>query len=130
MPHPTPPTRAPRTSLLRLVLAVWLVLCAGQAAQAAAAPIYWGAYMKGDTYGFDDAPFDARTIAAFESHAGKRVSIVHWGQPWYWTSQGGYMPFRADLAERVRQRGSIPMINWNSWDLDRGGALDHPVFRL
>ena len=99
-------------------------------AEASAAPIYWGAYIKGDTYGFEDAPFDVRTIAAFESDAGKRVSIVHWGEPWYWGAQGGYMPFRRDMAERVRQRGSIPMINWNSWDLGRGGALDQPDFRL
>ena len=55
---------------------------------------------------------------------------MHWGQPWYWGGHGGYQAFRRDMAERVRLRGSIPMINWNSWDLDRGGSLDQPDFRL
>ena len=103
---------------------------AWQTSRAEGAPIYWGAYIDGGTYGYDDAPYDARSIDAFESHAGKRVSIVHWGQPWYWGSHGGYQPFRRDLAARVRARGSIPMINWNSWDLDKGGSLDQPDFQL
>jgi hypothetical protein len=116
--------------VLPLAIALALLAYAVQTSRAEGAPIYWGAYIDGGTYGFGDAPFDARSIDAFESHAGKRVSIVHWGQPWYWGSQGGYQPFRRDLAARVRARGSIPMINWNSWDLDKGGSLDQPDFQL
>ncbi len=126
----TPPTRARRALLVPLALVLVLAGWAWQAGRAEGAPIYWGAYIDGGTYGYDDAPYDARTIDAFESHAGKRVSIVHWGQPWYWGSHGGYQAFPRDLAERVRLRGSIPMINWNSWDLDQGGSLDQPDFRL
>ncbi len=98
--------------------------------RAGAASVYWGAYIKGDTYGYGDAPFDTRTIDAFESHAGKGVSIVHWGQAWYWGSRGGYQPFQRTEAERVRQRGSIPMITWTSDDEDKGGSVNQPSFRL
>ena len=126
----TPPTRARQALLVPLALVLVLAGWAWQAGRAEGAPIYWGAYIDGGTYGYEDAPYDARTIDAFESHAGKRVSIVHWGQPWYWGSHGGYQAFQRDMAERVRLRGSIPMINWNSWDLDKGGSLDQPDFRL
>src|SRR5205085_9417139 len=40
-------------------------------AQAAATPIYWGAYQ-------DAAPFHADQIAQFDTDAGKRQSVVHW----------------------------------------------------
>jgi hypothetical protein len=106
------------------------VASAWRVAPAAGAPIYWGAYIKGSTYGFEDAPYDARTIDAFESHAGKRASIIHWGQPWYWGSQGGYQRFRREMVERVRLRGSIPMITWTSGDLDKGASVDQPAFQL
>jgi len=44
--------------------------------------ILWGARIDGDVYGGrGDAPWDAGTWDTFESHAGKKVSIVHWGQP-------------------------------------------------
>jgi beta-mannanase len=82
--------------------------------------------MEGDTYGYQDAPFEARTIDTFESHAGKRASIVHWGQPWW--HAGKYQPFYADDYERVRLRGAIPMINWSSWDYSNG--VNQPDFRL
>jgi hypothetical protein len=122
---------SPRRTLAALVAAA-AVLAGGLAAapDAPAAPIYWGAFIEGSTYGLEDAPFDARTIDTFESHAGKRVSIVHWGQPWFWSSRGGYQAFRRDMVERVRQRGSIPMITWTSEDLDAGGSLDQPDFQL
>lgn len=46
------------------------------------APILWGARIDGEVYGRGgDAPWDAVTWDTFEQHAGKRVSIVHWGQP-------------------------------------------------
>ncbi len=126
----TKPTLVRRVLLaLAFVLAVVTVWTA-LPARAGAAGVYWGAYIKGTTYGYADAPFDARSIDAFESHAGKRASIVHWGQPWYWGTQGGYQPFRRDEVEKVRLRGSIPMITWTSTDQDKGGSLNQPDFRL
>lgn len=45
--------------------------------------IRWGAWIDGSTYGSGgDAPWDLTTLARFEEHAGKKVGIVHWGQPW------------------------------------------------
>jgi hypothetical protein len=39
--------------------------------------------MDGSTYGsLGDAPWTAETWNLFESHDGKKVDIVHWGQPW------------------------------------------------
>lgn len=55
---------------------------------------YWGAYVDGDqTYAYyyggswGDAPWDANTWNRFESNAGKRVSVVHWGLPPPWKSR-------------------------------------------
>ena len=80
------------------------------------APIYWGAYITGKTYDstWGDAPWDSRTTAMFEQHAGKGVSIIHWGQAW---SHGGqFQNFEPGTFDIVRSHGSIPMINWNPWD--------------
>jgi len=92
--------------------------------------VYTGAYLKGSTYGLGDAPWDDRTIEAFENNAGKRLSILHWGQAWYWSSRGGYQEFEPKLYEKVRQRGTIPMVNWNSWDLSAPNEPEQPDFQL
>jgi len=70
-----------------------------------------------DTYSFvyggswSDAPWDANTWNRFESNAGKKVSILHWGvgSPWdhdfnYWLS----------AFESVRARGELSLIDMNS----------------
>lgn len=114
---------------LAFVLAL-LALSTARPVDARAANVYWGAYISGTTFGYADAPFDTRSIDSFEADAGKKVSIVHWGQPWYWGSRGGYQPFQRAEAEAVRQRGSIPMITWTSSDHDKGGSLNQPSFRL
>src|SRR5438132_1353138 len=46
------------------------------------AQIYWGAYINGGTYGYNDPPYDTRSIDAFESHTQKSMSILRWGQAW------------------------------------------------
>lgn len=125
-------TVPPRARIL-VALAFVLVLLSAVASrppEARSATIYWGSYIKGDTYGFDDAPFDSRSIDAFEADAGKGVSIVHWGQPWVWSSNGGYQEFPAAEAEKVRLRGAIPMITWTSTNQDAGNNVSQPFFRL
>jgi hypothetical protein len=87
--------------------------------------VYWGSWLDGEHYGLGDAPWIDETINRFESNAGKRLSILRWGQPWYWSGKAGYpgigdghfQKFEATYFEKVRQRGTIPMIDWNSWDL-------------
>ena len=45
--------------------------------------IRWGSWIDGSTYSIGgDAPWDLTTLATFEEHAGKKVGIIHWGQPW------------------------------------------------
>ncbi|HJW89035.1 MAG TPA: Ig-like domain-containing protein [Anaerolineales bacterium] len=110
----------------------------GDALAATGARIYYGAYLDGDHYSLGDAPWVTQTIDTFEKNAGKPVSILHWGQAWHWTKQAGYsgigdgyyQKFEASYFEKVRQRGTIPMINWNSWELSAGGSTDQPDYQL
>jgi len=84
-----------------------------------ATAVYWGAYING-------VPWDMTKLDAFESMLGKRASIVHFGQPW---QQGGqFLGFPTMVMDRVRARGSIPMINWGSWRF--GYGADQPDYRL
>jgi len=109
--------------------------------QAASQPrLYWGAYISGTTYGINPAtgqtysnpPWDMTPWDLFETHAGKKVSIFHWGQPWYATNAWphGYFPFPADMANKVRARGAIPMLDWSTYDLSAGANVNQPLFSL
>lgn len=84
--------------------------------------IYWGAYIAGGP------PWTARRIEAFEARASARVSIVHWGQPWSSSIAGGDREFPWAALQTVRAHGSIPLLDWGSWDL--GAGLDQPAFTL
>src|SRR5438045_2903277 len=90
------------------------------------AQIYWGAYIKGETYGYSDPPEDTRTIDAFEAHTQKSMSILRWGQAW---SVGGVLqPFSAYDFTITRSRGYLPLLNWNSWESCCGP--NQPAFSL
>jgi hypothetical protein len=83
---------------------------AGTAETALAAPadqILWGAYVNA-------MPSDSGKIDQFEADAGKRAAILHWGQPWF--HDGSYQAFQTSYFQAARERGSIPMVNWGSWD--------------
>jgi mannan endo-1,4-beta-mannosidase len=77
-------------------------------------PIYWGALISGSTYGVGSAPQDMRSVAAFEAHTGKKVSIIHFGQTWY--SNGTPLGFPTTSFDNVRYHGSIPLFSWSSRD--------------
>ncbi len=77
-------------------------------------PIYWGALISGATYQLGSAPIDMRSVDAFEAHTGKKVSIIHFGQPWY--SNGTPVSFPTALFDNVRDHGSIPLFSWSSRD--------------
>jgi hypothetical protein len=81
--------------------------------------VYWGAYN-------DQAPFTASVMDRFEAEVGKHMSIVRWAQPW--KMRGTYQGFQQQAAQRVRDRGSIPMIGWGSWELGKGA--NQPAFKL
>jgi hypothetical protein len=82
-------------------------------------PVYWGAYVPG-------APFDLSLLDAFENSSGKKMSIVHWGQPW--RMNNAFQSFQTAQFAAVRSRGAIPMVAWGSWELGRGA--DQPAFSL
>jgi hypothetical protein len=82
--------------------------------------IYWGAYVSG-------WPDSARSLDAFEQHIGRRMAIVHWGEPWFSSSQPQGFPTL--YFETIRRRGSIPLLDWGSWDTCCD-AVDQPDFQL
>ena len=41
--------------------------------------IYWGAYVDPGQYGLPHVTLDMRAVEMFKSHAGKKVSLVHFG---------------------------------------------------
>jgi hypothetical protein len=90
---------------------------------------YWGAYVAGGRYGLTDAPWDMRSLEAFQRSTRKAPSLIEWAQSWFeCSSTCGMRPFRADLMQRVRDRGAIPVLSWGSYD-ERGGT-DQPDFQL
>lgn len=97
-------------------------------------PIYWGAWISGDTYGVGNPPWDTAAIDLFEQHAGKRLSILHWGQPWWRCENTScrYQPFNFQKAQydTVRQRGYIPLVDWASFDSQAPDMLNQPLFSL
>lgn len=96
-------------------------------------PIYWGAWIAGDTYGLENPPWNTLAIDIFEEHAGKKMSILHWGQPWWHCGQVcRYQMFDFQKAQYdvVRQRGYIPLVDWASYNFAAPELLNQPEFSL
>lgn len=87
--------------------------------------IYWGALVNGR------AP-DSTNLApggifdTFEQRAGKRMSILHWGSPWYYATSP--LAFQKSYFDAVRARGSIPLVDWGSWNV--GSGVNQVNFQL
>jgi hypothetical protein len=72
--------------------------------------IRWGAWIDSSVYDSDnDAPWGQDTWDKFEEHAGKKVGIVHYSQPW------GQLETAA--LETVRRRGAVSLISYGSVSL-------------
>lgn len=89
------------------------------------AKIYWGALVNGQ------APSPGNLAGggvfdAFEQRAAKKMAILHWGQPWQMSNT--YQPFQTSYMTAVRNRGSIPMLDWSSMNL--GSGATQPNFQL
>jgi hypothetical protein len=87
--------------------------------------VYWGALVAGA------APSTANMqpgglFSAFETHAQKKLAILHWGQAW--KRNGSYQDFYALWFDNVRNHGSIPFIDWGSWQTNTG--VNQPDFKL
>ena len=100
-------------------------------------PLFTGAYIKGSNYNasWADSPFDLQgygggpnTTPTFEANAGKGISILHWGQQW--RSNGVMQPFYSGDHQKVRDHGSIPMLDWTPWDLSTGTGTSQPEFTM
>jgi hypothetical protein len=91
--------------------------------------IYTGAWMQGIN-GEGNAPWSKPTIDLFEQQLGIKVSMVHWGQPW-WVS-GGYSPFAwaASQIESMRSLGKMSLIDWSPWDVAAVPLTTQPNFSL
>jgi mannan endo-1,4-beta-mannosidase len=99
----------------------------------ASSSIYWGAYIEGDqTYGhlfggkWDDAPWGGATWDRFEADAGKRISVVHYGQPPPWERGFDQGPFALAL-----KRGAIPAVDMSTKSVPlreiAGGRYDDSI---
>jgi hypothetical protein len=108
-------------ALLASVLLVGDLIAGPSTASAAVtgSPILWGTYISG-------APSNMKLIDTFEASMGKGESIVHWGQPWVHGSN--FQTFQTKLFDAVRNRGSIPMVTWGSWDSGKG--INQANFKL
>jgi hypothetical protein len=113
-----------------LVLAATLTIGPTGSAQATrlGPRIYLGAWLDGHQYGFENPPWDMRALARFEAHAGRTLAILHFGQPWAW--RGALQPFYPETMDAVRRHGSIPMVDWSSWDPAAGSGARQPDFAL
>jgi hypothetical protein len=70
--------------------------------------VYWGAFVNG-------WPDDPKSLDSFEAEVGRKPSLVHWGQPWF--NKGQPQVFQTAYMQTVRDRGSIPVVDWGSWDV-------------
>ena len=86
--------------------------------------IYWGAMVDGKVPSTTNL---AGVFATFETRSNKRMSIIHWGQPWK-MSDGTWGEFQTTYFQNVRNHGSIPMINWSSHKL--GAGVNQADFQL
>jgi hypothetical protein len=83
-----------------------------------------------DTYGpgYTDAPWDSGTWNLFESHAGKKVSIVHWGVPAPWTVDFDY---QLKAHQLVLGAGDLELVDMSSGSVPlrdiAGGLYDGPI---
>ena len=95
--------------------------------------IYWGAWVSGKTYGLpSDPPWDMSAVDRFEADVQKKISILHFGLPWFSSDRWprGYYPFVPALFDKIRNRGIIPLVDWAAWDLDASPDTHQPAFAL
>jgi beta-mannanase len=68
-----------------------------------------------------------RALDRFEQNAGKRVSILHFGQS-FRNSDGSESAFPAATMQLLRERGIIPLLNFAPQQ--SGGGIEQPDFQL
>jgi len=91
--------------------------------------VLWGAQI-GDQLTGTAPPYDMSAVSKFERIAGKKLAILGFASPFQDCTSGKctFLDFAADLFERVRQHGSIPLISWASDSIP--ASTDQPQFQL
>src|SRR3954447_220166 len=125
-PHSHPRGERPRgpTTALRIHVALLVALAAALLSAlpaAAAAPLYYGAIVEGRAP-TAEAIAPGGAFHTFEDQAGKRMSLVQWGQPW--RMNGEMQPFQRAYFDNVRAHGALPVLNWASQELGKGIAQE------
>ena len=111
---------------LVMILGTTIHTQAAPVAQTTGPSIYWGAIVNGQAPSPGNlAP--GGVFDVFETRSRKKMSILHWGLPWM-LRDGSWGEFPTSYFEAVRNRGSIPMVNWNSFRL--GAGVNQPDFQL
>src|SRR5512141_203933 len=113
------------SKIASLVMALVMILGNTVHTQAATSPsIYWGALVDGKVPSSTNLQ---GVYSTFETRSKKKMSIIHWGQPWM-MSDGSWGEFQSSYFTNVRNHGSIPMINWSSQKL--GAGINQSNFQL
>ena len=82
---------------------------------------YWGIYRSG-------APADRTKLLSLEQEVGRDPAIVMWYEEWE-----GESSFPASEAGWLYDRGMVPMITWEPWEVRTGPneeVVDQPKYRL
>jgi hypothetical protein len=88
--------------------------------------IYWGAMVNGKVPSNTNLQ-PGGAFYNFEAISQKKMSIIHWGQPWM-MPDGSWGEFQTGYFDNVRNHGSIPMLNWGSQRL--GAGINQADFQL
>jgi len=109
-----------------LVMALVMILgnTSHTQAQTTGPSIYWGAMVNGKVPSSTNL---SGVFNTFETRSGKKMSIIHWGQPWK-MSDGSWGEFQTIYFNNARSHGYIPMINWASQKL--GAGINQSDFQL
>ncbi|HEY0392480.1 MAG TPA: glycosyl hydrolase [Solirubrobacterales bacterium] len=91
--------------------------------------IYWGAWIGSQLTG-TEAPWDMGAVSAFEGHAQKHLSLVHFAAPFADCSRNpcSYYGFPTTPMENIRKHGAIPFFSWSSQSTP--SSLNEPNFQL
>jgi hypothetical protein len=103
------------TAQVLVALLAGVCLAAAPAPAAAAPDVYWGTYLGGQ-FGGAEPPYDMAGADAFESHMGKRMSLLEFTLPWAkcYTLPCDFLPFPKDSMDAIHSHGYIPVFGWAS----------------
>jgi hypothetical protein len=95
--------------------------------------IYWGAWIGNQLTG-TESPWDMSAVDRSENLAEKRLSVIHFAQPFAncSTSPCSFYGWPTTPMNNIRQHGAIPLFSWSSQSIGQNPYLptDQPDFQL